>query len=326
MTALLIETASAWADRMITDMAGRSVVIADRVTRVATIGPVPVLNSFVFALGEAKSIVNGLPPNLSGPRWRLQYLVDPDIARLPVLQGGGGAPLVEGLVETKPDVVLTMDRQTIDLMARAHTPAVFLAWRQPEDVKAVMRLLGRIYDKAEAAQAYCNYFDATLGNIGERLARQPAQRPRVLYANLKRMTQPHLIAEWWIARAGGRSVTDGERSTEALTFTREQLLAWDPEVMILSSAAEVAEAYADPRLSTVSAIRNRRVAAIPTGVHLWGNRTVEEPLTVLWAAHLIHPDLFKDWDIRDEVAAFYAAFFKTPLTRQQIEDILSGRP
>lgn len=319
-------TAYAWADRTITDMAGRSVVIADRVTRVATIGPVPVLNSFVFALGEAKSLVNGLPPNLSGPRWHMQYLVDPDIARRPVLQGGGGAPLVEGLIETRPDVVLTMDRQTIDLVARAHTPVVFLAWRQPEDVKAVMRLLGQIYGKAEVAEAYCNYFDSTLGKIAARLAARRAERPRVLYASLRAMTQPHLIAEWWIAKAGGRSVTDGERATEALTFSREQLLAWDPEVLILSSADEVAEAYADPRLATVSAIRNRRVAAIPSGVHLWGNRTVEEPLTVLWAAHLIHPDLFGDWDIRDEVAAFYATFFRTPLTKPQVEEVLGGRP
>lgn len=326
IAALMTWTTYAWADRTITDMAGRSVVIADRVARVATIGPVPVLNSFVFALGEAKSLVNGLPPNLSGPRWHVQYLVDPDIAQRPVLQGGGGAPLLERLLETKPDIVLTMDRQTIALVARAHTPAVFLAWRQPEDVKAVMRLLGQIYGKADAAEAYCSYFDATLGKIGARVAQQPAQRPRVLYASLKRTTQPHLIAEWWIAKAGGRSVTDGARPTEALTFSREQLLAWDPEVMILASVAEVAEAYSDPRLATVSAIRNRRVSAIPTGVHLWGNRTVEQPLTVLWAAQLIHPDLFKDWDIRDEVAAFYATFFKTPLTKPQVEEMLGGRP
>lgn len=323
---LMASMTHALADRTITDMAGRGVTIADRVTRVATIGPVPVLNSFVFALGEARSLVNGLPPNLSGPRWRMQYLVDPDISRRPVIQGGGGAPLVEGLIETKPDIVLTMDRKTVDLVARAHTPAVFLAWRQPEDVKVVMRLLGQIYDKIEAAEAYCSYFDITLGNISARLSRRPAQRPRVLYANLKRMTQPHLIAEWWITQAGGRSVTDGDRLTEAQTFSREQILAWDPEVMILSNASEVAEAYADPRLSTVSAIRNRRVAAIPTGVHLWGNRTAEEPLTVLWAAQLIHPDLFRDWDIRDEVAAFYANFFKKPLTKPEVEKILTGRP
>lgn len=319
-------TSYARAERTIADMAGRNVVISDHISRVATIGPVPVLNSFVFALGEAKSLVNGLPPNLSGPRWRMQYKVDPDLAQRPVLQGGGGAPLVEGLIETRPDVVLTMDRQTVDLVARAHVPAVFLAWRQPEDVKTVMRLLGQIYGKADAAEAYCSYFDVTLGRIAARLEQQAASRPRVLYASLKRMTQPHLIAEWWIAKAGGRSVTEGERPTEALTFSREQLLAWDPEVMIVSSAAEVAEAYSDPRIATVSAIRNHRVAAIPTGVHLWGNRTVEQPLTVLWAAQLIHPDLFKDWDIRDEVATFYATFFRTPLTKPQVEEMLGSLP
>lgn len=226
-------------------------------------------------------------------------------------QRGGGAPSLEGLVETKPDVVFTMDRQTAERVALAHVPGIFLAWRQPEDVKAVMRLLGQIYGKPDAVEAYCNYFDATHDKIATRLAQQPAQRPRVLYASLKNMTQPHLVAEWWIAKAGGRSVTEGERPSEALTFSPEQLLAWDPEVMILSSTVEVADAYADPRLATVSAIRNHRVAAIPTGVHLWGNRTVEQPLTVLWAAQPIHPDLFKDWDIRDEVAAFYTTLFKT---------------
>lgn len=324
--AAMMWTTYSFAQRIITDMSGRDVTIADHVSRVATIGPVPVINSFVFALGEAKSLVNGLPPNLSGPRWRMQYLVDPDLAQRPVLQAGGGAPLLEGLVETKPDVVFTMDRQTAERVALAHVPGIFLAWRQPEDVKAVMRLLGQIYGKPDAAEAYCNYFDATLDKIATRLAQQPVQRPRVLYASLKNMTQPHLIAEWWIAKAGGRSVTEGERPSEALTFSPEQLLAWDPEVMILSSAVEVADAYADPRLATVSAIRNHRVAAIPTGVHLWGNRTVEQPLTVLWAAQLIHPDLFRDWDIRDEVATFYTTFFKTPLTKPQVEEMLGSRP
>lgn len=33
-----------------------------------------------------------------------------------------------------------------------------------------------------------------------------------------------------------------------------------------------------------------------------------------------------DVDIRDEVAAFYATFFKTPLTKPQVEEILNGRP
>jgi alkanesulfonate monooxygenase SsuD/methylene tetrahydromethanopterin reductase-like flavin-dependent oxidoreductase (luciferase family) len=53
--------------RMLTDMAGRSVALPSPVRHVATVGAVPVINSFVFALGEGGTIVNGLPPFAGEP-------------------------------------------------------------------------------------------------------------------------------------------------------------------------------------------------------------------------------------------------------------------
>ncbi len=314
----------AFAGRVVTDMAGRTVKVPDKVTRVGTIGPVPVLNSFVFAMGEAASIANNLPPNLGGPRWRFQYVVAPGLASRPVIQSGQ-APNIEGVIEASPDVVLTMDRPTIDLLDRTHIPTLFLSWQKPGDVKAVMHLLGEVYGKQDTADAYSRYFDKTIERVGSRVdGLRDDQRPHVLYADLKRMTQPHKIAEWWIAKAGGRSVTDDGRIGEAFNFSIEQVLAWNPDVIIVTSASEIAEAYADARLAHVPAIKNRRVFAIPMGVHVWGNRTVEQPLTVLWAAKLFHPDRFADVAIEDEVRSFYATFFKTDLSRDDIGTILAG--
>lgn len=314
----------AFADRVVTDMAGRAVTLPDKIARVGTIGPVPVLNSFVFAMGEAASIANNLPPNLGGPRWRFQYVVAPGLVSRPVIQTGQG-PNIEGVIEASPDVVLTMDRPTIDLLDRTHIPTLYLSWQKPGDVKAVMHLLGELYRKQDTADAYSRYFDTTIERVGSRVdGLRDDQRPRVLYADLRRMTQPHKIAEWWIAKAGGRSVTDDGRIGEAFNFSIEQVLAWNPEVIIVTSASEIAEAYADTRLANVAAIKNRRVYAIPMGVHVWGNRTVEQPLTVLWAAKLFHPDLFADIAIEDEVRSFYATFFKTDLSREDIGTILAG--
>ncbi|HEX2841353.1 ABC transporter substrate-binding protein [Hyphomicrobium sp.] len=313
------------AERLVTDMAGRTVKVPDKVARVATIGPVPVLNSFVFAMGEAATIANNLPPNLGGSRWRFQYVVAPQIATLPVIQSGEG-PSVEGVAQVAPDVVLTMDRPTIDLVERTRTPAIYLAWREPDDVKAAMRLLGALYDRPDAAEAYCRYFDETLAKVSARTdALRDAQRPRVLYANLKNLTQPHRIAEWWIAKAGGKSVTDDGRTSEAFNFSIEQVLHWDPEVIVVSAAHEIADAYADARIAGVSAIKNRRVYAVPMGAHVWGNRTAEQPLTILWAAKAFHPELFKDVAISEEVRAFYANFFKSKLSDNDIDVILEGR-
>lgn len=328
LLALVCEAAGAaraHAERLITDMAGRTVSVPDKITRVATIGPVPVLNSYVFAMGEAGSIANNLPPNLGGPRWHFQYVVAPSIAKLPIIQSGEG-PSIEGVAQVAPDVVLTMDLPTIDLVQRTHIPAIFLAWRQPDDVKVVMRLLGALYDKPKAAEAYCRYFDSTLAKVASRVDALPEdKRPRVLYGSIKRLTQPHRIAEWWIAKAGGRSVTDDGRTGEAFHFSLEQVLHWNPDVIIVSDKNEIADAYADPRLASVSAIKNRRVYAVPMGVHAWGNRTVEQPLTVLWAAKVFHPELFGDLAIADEVRSFYANFFKTALSDDDINVILEGR-
>ena len=313
------------AERAVTDMAGRTVNVPDQVKRVGTIGPVPVLNSFIFALREARSIVNNLPPNLGGPRWHFQYVVAPDLAKGPVIQTGQG-PNIEGVIAASPDVVLTMDRAMIDQLARTHIPALYVSWQKPSDVKAVMHLLGELYDKPDAAEAYSRYFDKTIETVGGRVdALRADQRPRVLYADLRHLTQPHKIAEWWIAKAGGRSVTDDGRTGEAFNFSVEQVLAWDPEVIIVTAESEIADAYGDSRLANVSAIKNRRVYAIPMGVHVWGNRTVEQPLTVLWAAKIFQPNLFADIAIEDEVRSFYATFFKTSLTREDISTILAGR-
>ena len=318
-------TSDAFAERVVTDMAGRTVRIPDTVTRVGTIGPVPVLNSFVFAMGEADTIVNNLPPNLGGPRWRFQYLIAPNLAKQPVIQSGEG-PSIEGILHASPNVVLTMDRPTIDLLERTHIPAIYLSWRQPDDVKTAMRLLGEIYGRPDTAEAYCQYFDNTLAKVSTRIeGLHDDQRPRVLYGDLTRLTQPHHIAEWWIAKAGGRSVTDNGRSVEAFTFSLEQVLSWDPEIIIVTTEPAIAATYADSRLANVSAIKNRRVYAVPMGAHVWGNRTVEQPLTILWAAKLFHPELFKDIVIEDEVRSFYSAFFKTSLRDDDIKTILAGR-
>lgn len=327
MVAILGMASAARAERTVVDMAGRNVVVPDRVTRVATIGPVPVLNSFVFALGAASSIVNGLPANLGGPRWKLQYLAAPEMRYRPVVQTADGGANAEGVLALSPDAVLAMDIRTVEHVARLGVPAVYLSWRQPEDVKTVMRLLGTLYGKADTAEAYCRYFDATLARVAARVDGLPLERrPRVLFANLKRLTQPHLIAEWWIAKAGGRSVTDNGRTTESLTFSMEQLLAWNPEVLIVSTPAEVADAYADPRLAGVAAVRSKRVIAVPMGAHLWGNRTIEQPLTVLWAAKTFHPDLFADVAIERETADFYGRFFGLSLSPAAIDEILAGQP
>ena len=57
------------AARTVTDMAQRRVALPARIERVVTLVSLPVLNSFVFTLGEGRRIVNGLA-DFAKPHWK----------------------------------------------------------------------------------------------------------------------------------------------------------------------------------------------------------------------------------------------------------------
>ena len=87
--------------------------------------------------------------------------------------------------------------------------------------------------------------------------------------------RPHHVAEWWIETAGGSSVTAGiERTGNSLSFDFEQLLNWDPEIIIVCEPKGVSDIANDQRFSQLKAVKNNQVFKAPHGAHIWTNRTI----------------------------------------------------
>jgi iron complex transport system substrate-binding protein len=312
------------ADRVVTDMARRRVSLPARIDRVVTLGSLPVLNSFVFTMGEGRTLVNGLA-DFARPHWKYQTLFAPNLAGAPTMQLPNREPNVEAILLARPDVVLTMHRESVAPLEARGVNVIFLAWRAPEDVKACMTLLGEVFGKPEVAARYRGYFDATLQRVAEALRPlAAAERPRVLYLQPATLTQPRLIAEWWIAAAGGISVTADGRIAESRTFSMEQVLLWDPDILIVTEPKDVLLVSNDRRFRQIKAVRESRVHVVPVGAHTWSNRTAEQPLTVLWAAKTFHPARFPTLDLAAETAWFYRAFFDQALSEADMREILSG--
>jgi len=307
--------------RAVTDMAQRKVALPARIARVVTLGSLPVVNSFVYAMGEGAAIVNGLA-DFARPRWKFQAEFAPQIATAPAMQLPTREPNVEAILLARPDVVLTMHRESIALLEGRGIPVVFLAWQKPQDVKSCMQVLGEVFGKPERASAYTAYFDSTIARVAQLV--QGAGKPRVLYLQPDTLTQPRLIAEWWIPAAGGISVSDDGRSTESRSFTLEQAVLWDPDILIVTDPKDVAYVQKHAVLSRLKAARAGKVFVVPVGAHTWSNRTAEQPLTVLWAASVFHPERMKAVDLVAETRAFYRDIFGHALTEAQVGEILSG--
>ncbi len=308
--------------RDITDMTGRSVTVPDRIESVVTIGAVPVLNSFVMAAGKGDLIASDLPPWARSGRWAWQDVFAPQLAQNPRIEDAERNLVLEEVIVMKPDVALTFARDVADLLAQHDIPTVLLRIQTPDDVKTGVALVSDLLGAPDVGADYATWFDGTLADIAARL--EGADRPRVLYLNPTNMTQPHLVAEWWITAAGGASVTDDGRTEETLPLTTEVVLAADPDIVIVSTPADVDKLRDDPVLSGLRAVQEGRILVSPVGAHIWANRTVEQPLTVLWAASKFHPDLFPEAEVIGKANDFYQRFFGTDLDEAQIRQILNG--
>ena len=323
LTASLM-AATAYA-RDIVDMTGRTVTVPDKIERVVTLGSVPVINSFVFAAGKADTLAMGLPVRFNPKRRAWQFVFAPQLKTGPDLQDANYGPDVEKIVSAQPDVALSFEKSTADVLGNSGVPTVLLRIQTPEDVKAGVKLVGDLLGNTQVGDEYAKYFDATLARIAAKVDAIPQdKRPTALYLNPANMTQPHLVAEWWLRAGGARSVTDDGRSEEVLTLSTETVVGANPDFIVLSDPGHIEALKKDATLSQLDAVKNDRILVAPMGAHTWGNRTVEQILTVLWAASQFHPDQFPHAELVAEVKNFYATFFKADLSDAQVESILSN--
>lgn len=308
----------------ITDMANRTVMIPTHVNKVVTVGSVPVINSFVEAMGKGNTISNGLPSSfIKQGRWKYQYIFAPQIANETSMQDANNAPNVEEIAKINPDVVFTMDMSTVKQLENTNIPVVYLSWTNPEDVKSLMKLMGQIFNDPARADKYVQYFDTKVNQINN-FTIPTNKRPKVLFCSPKTMTVPHKICEWWIQEAGGIPVSANNRTTESYQFDMEQLLKWNPDIIIVTNPNEVTFMYNDTRFAGINAVKNKQIYTTPVGAHVWGHRTIETPLMVEWAATKFYPDNFTNAEMINDTTGFYQQFFGITLTQSQVKEILNG--
>jgi len=311
--------------RSVIDMAGRTVVIPRRIDRIATIGPVPVINSYLFTLGAGGKIVNGLPHFALTRKWRVQTVLAPHLIGQPVLQGPSREVNMEVVLKLSPDVMITMGPWNAKSFENAGIPIISLEWKNTSDIKANMKLLGSVLNRASRSDAYLRYFENTINRVRQGLKGVPEKsRPKVLYFDPSTLTTPLVIADWWIEEAGGRSVTAGISRSGNVRYSHEQVLLWNPDIMIVPGQEQINMVYRDRRLAKTGAVLNKKVYAIPVGAHPWSHRTAEQPLTVLWAAKTFFPGRFGQVSMEREVQTFYRRFFDHKLSGEDTRKILTG--
>ena len=243
---------------------------------------------------------------------------------------------MEALLQTDPDLVFYATRygdEFRDQLEEAHIPYVC-----DPNLGNDFSFLERIKEKQiyygeaiggvseQIANRYSDEFDDVYNEIARKTGNLPdSQKPSVLQitaADPLTVIDGSNIAQEWITLAGGVNAganASGEAKTSGrVEASAEQVLAWDPEYIIVDNKTTYDAITGDSALAGVKAIRDGNVVIMPTGLMSWGYHGTEEILMMPFVAKLIHPELFEDIDIVQRARDFYSNYYDIELDDDDI--------
>ncbi len=314
----------------VTDSAGRSVPVPAKVERVFPAGPPAAI--FLYTL--APELLIGWPrANRADER---EFLL-PDIGSRPEvgrITGRGNTANLEVVLALKPDLILDMGSTSATYVSLAERvqqqtgiPYALLDGRF-DATAAAYRTLGELIGRRDKGEEYARIVDDTMTTVTQRVAAIPREkRPRVYYARGPRGLETGLGGSINVETIEllARNVAGGTRGGLA-TVSIEQVLLWDPDVIVTIDLDFAAGVYRDPAWAPVKAVRERRVHLSPKLPFGWVDfpPCVNRLIGLRWLAGILYPALFPE-DMRALTREFYARFYHVTPTDAQIDRVLAGR-
>ena len=117
---------------------------------------------------------------------------------------------------------------------------------------------------------------------------------------------------------GGENVAAELEDTYWADVSYEQLLAWNPEVIIMASDAAYSkdELLADPQLQQLDAVKNGRVYAMPSAFESWDSPVPSALVGSRWVASVLHGEEYASEQFQADAADFYRQFYGVEIDTQ----------
>lgn len=298
--------------KVVVDSLNREVTIPSEVERVASMRSG--ITEIICALGQKEKIVAVDEMVKAGGGYG-GFITDvhPDLMDRTAPYAGRDIN-AEEMLRVAPDLVLHGGygriHQAEALMEQVpELPVVIAHFETIENYMDDIRIVAQCVDAEERAEELIDYLQGTLDFVASRVEDIPDdERVRVFYGghDIYHAYTPETFEHAQIERAGGVNVAD-ELSGWLPEVSPEQLLVWDPEVIVVLNGVDVEAILNDPKVAGVSAIENERVYALPEAG--WDFSSPRALFCIEWLATKLYPERFADVDIEAEADAFYRAVF-----------------
>lgn len=324
------QTTDAPATFMFTDSVGRTVELPKNIERVAISGPLAQI--VVFAL---------CPDRLVGiaSKWDKtaeQYLATEyyNLPELGQLYGGKGELNLETLLASGAQVVIdvgepkgTIAEDLDALSEQTGIPFVHIT-ATIGSMGDAYRKLGELLNMPDEAEVLASYCDAAYAKA--LAAVNGSEKAKLLYITgdqgLNVIAKDSYHAEIIDLLSDNLAVVDSPSSKgTGNEVDMEQILLWNPDVILFAPGSIYATVGDDPLWSEITAIKTGNYYEVPMGPYNWMGfpPSVQRILGMLWMAKLLYPDA-ADYDLYAEVAEYFRLFYHCELSEDAYNALVAN--
>jgi iron complex transport system substrate-binding protein len=292
------------------DSCGREVVLPETITRVAPSGSVAQMILYTIA-----------PEKLIG--WS---------------SNGKDTLNLEALIAAKPDVIIDLgDKKATHaedmnkVQEQTGIPTIFIEANM-DTFAAAYRTLGMLLGTEQQAEACAQYIEQTVAAVEEAAEKIPeAERLSVMFGTGKTgrdcnaRGSIHADVIELVGAVNAIKVAELSSKGGGNTISMEELLRFDPQVILLAPDGPYLTVGSDPGWAGLAAIKNNRYYEIPSGPYnfLSNPPSVNRIIGIKWLGNLLYPKLYP-FDMISEVKTFYKLFWHFDLSDDAAKSLLAN--
>ena len=328
----------------VTDHNGNIVTLPANIERIAVCDILPMPSVLAVFFDSADKIVAMSPSSMSAAENGLLAELYPEIKNADTSAINGSNVNTEELMKLDPQLVIynAANAQLGDILKQAGFHAVAMAvnhWEYDavETLNQWIALLSQIFPQAanDRAQLVREYSAKSIALVQERTKNlSDAEKKKVFF--LYQYTAESIVTsgqkffgQWWADTIGAVNAAEELTEDNSVKISLEQIYAWNPDVILMTNftTAFPADLYQNTvgnyNWSGIQAIENHTVYKMPLGMYRSYTPGIDTPITLLWLAKTVYPDLFEDLNVTEKTIEYYQTVFGVQLTHKQAESIFS---
>lgn len=324
----------------VVDHLGNEVTVPKNIDRIV-IGSIYPMASVISIFFDSAEKIVGMPQQcMTAAQNSLLSELYPEILNAETGYINGTDINIEALLELNPDIVIynAADVQQGEILRDAGIPAVAVSvnkwdYDAVETLENWINLLSKVFPENEKGDLVKNYSDNVLLTINSRISTLDNDEIKDIFFlfqytdTMISTSGNHFFGQWWADAVGANNVGKEIEKDNSVTVNMEQIYKWNPECILITNftTAQPETLYANEQWQEIDAIKNKQVFKMPLGMYRSYTCGVDTPVTLLWIAKTVYPELFEDINITVETKKYYKDVFGIELTDSQANSIFAPK-